>query len=300
MGVDTKIQWCSHSFNPWRGCSRVSEGCRFCYAETLSHRNPGVLGVWGDKGTRVVASEVMWREPLKWDREAAAAGERRRVFCASLADVFEDRPELVSPRQRLLRLMHDTPHLDWLLLTKRPGGVVRLIRECLDVDWPTCLIGGRNRDRAYWYAADWINGKPPANVWLGTSVEDQRRADERIPILNDIPARVRFISFEPLLGPIETQPDPHNLYGSIHWAIVGGESGPHARPCDLAWIRSIRDQCRSAGVPVFVKQLGARPVVDRNDEIGGGIHCDLPLKLRDSKGGDPAEWPEDFPREFPR
>lgn len=102
MGVNTKIEWTTHTFNPWRGCTRISEGCRFCYAETLSRRNPAVLGVWGDEGTRVVASESMWRQPIKWDREAAAAGERRRVFCASLADAFEDRPELELPRKRLL------------------------------------------------------------------------------------------------------------------------------------------------------------------------------------------------------
>src|SRR5262245_49606753 len=117
---NSKIQWTDHTFNVWRGCEKVSPGCAHCYAETMSRRNPAVLGEWGKHGTRVIASEAMWREPLKWDRQARAAGVRKRVFCASLADVFEDRPELVAPRERLFRLIEDTPNLDWQLLTKRP------------------------------------------------------------------------------------------------------------------------------------------------------------------------------------
>jgi len=133
MGQDSKIEWTHHTFNPWRGCTKVSPGCTNCYAETLSHRNPKVLGVWGDKGTRVVASDSMWREPIKWDREAREAGERRRVFCASLADVFEDREELDEPRFRLLRLIASTTNLDWLLLTKRPDRIEPILKRTLGV-----------------------------------------------------------------------------------------------------------------------------------------------------------------------
>lgn len=219
MAEVTKIQWCDHTFNPWRGCTKVSAGCAHCYAEQLSGRNPKVLGVWGPSGSRVVAAESQWREPLKWDRAAAAAGERRRVFCASLADVFEDwrgamadasgnrlrrgegwvqgatvsrhwyseSPCDDSPkpllgmghvRFRLFDLIAATPNLDWLLLTKRPENVPEFVPEA------------------------WLDGFPP-NVWLGTSVEDQAAADARIPHLLAAPARVRFLSLEPQLGPVD-------------------------------------------------------------------------------------------------
>src|SRR5690349_6943095 len=120
MGRDSAIEWTHHTFNPWRGCTKVSAGCAHCYAETWSKRNPKALGIWGDGGTRVIAAEAYWRQPLKWNAAAKAAGERHRVFCASLADVFEDRPELVESRERLLDVIYKTPDLDWLLLTKRP------------------------------------------------------------------------------------------------------------------------------------------------------------------------------------
>ncbi|MCA1686906.1 MAG: phage Gp37/Gp68 family protein, partial [Planctomycetia bacterium] len=195
MAETTKIAWCHSTFNPWKGCSRISEGCRFCYAETMSRRNPKVLGVWGDGGTRVAAGEATLRAPFKWDREAGKAGGRRRVFCASLADVFEDRPELTAYRARLWQTILYTPNLDWLLLTKRPGNVLPALKavhayqkeRALDDD---CL-------------AEWIGGSyPPPNVWLGVSVEDQGAADERIPRLLETPAAVRFLSVEPLLSPI--------------------------------------------------------------------------------------------------
>lgn len=241
MAENSKIEWTTHTFNPWRGCTKISPGCANCYAETLSHRNPSVLGVWGDKGTRVVASEAMWREPLKWNRKAEEAGERHRVFCASLADVFEDRPELMAPRYRLFDLIQRTPRLDWLLLTKRPENVKPL--------WP------------------WSLWNVP-NIWLGVSVEDQARADERIRLLIQLPIVVRFLSVEPLLGPVDLEEVPVGMCGPlrpgaatdagsrIDWVIVGGESGPGARPMHPEWPRSIRDQCQAAGVPFFFKQWG--------------------------------------------
>lgn len=261
MAQNSKIEWTDHTFNPWRGCTKISAGCANCYAETLSKRNPATLGIWGDNGTRVVASESYWRQPLKWNRDAAAVGVRWKVFCASLADVFEDRPELEAPRLRLFELIAKTPNLDWLLLTKRPENVLRL--------WPA---------RALDY---WPDGW--ANIWLGTTVENQEQADKRIPELLKIPARVRFLSCEPLLGAVDLRLGPYGRetrsipafgrtlrqylvagewtqepprFRPIDWVIAGGESGPGARPSHPDWFRSLRDQCTAAGVAYFFKQWG--------------------------------------------
>jgi protein gp37 len=353
MGADSKIEWTHHTFNPWRGCSKVSEGCRNCYAETMSGRNPKVLGEWGPNGTRVVAAEngeSGWAAPVRWDEKAKAAGERHRVFCASLADVFEDwtgpvtaangnplwwcsgslsnspvpaagLPDgchlatMADVRWRLWDLIRDTPNLDWLLLTKRPQNVLRFVPH----DWAERIYGGF-----------------PPNVWLGVSVENQQTADERIPHLLKTPAAVRFLSCEPLLGPVEfsnvtRRSDAVEVLGQralsgIHWVIVGGESGKGRRELRVEWVRSLVRQCKAVGVPAFVKQLG-HTVVDRNDHFGGasdfGTHwpdtlatfavehhihgfredyqgADCRIQLTDPKGGDPAEWPADLRvREFP-
>lgn len=301
MGEATKIEWAHHTFNPWRGCTHVSPGCEHCYAETLANRFPGTHGTWGAGGTRVVSADAYWRQPLKWDRAAAEAGERHRVFCASLADVFEDRPDLVEPRLRLFSLIADTRNLDWLLLTKRPENALRFFEVAAD------YMGLALADLVPW-----------PNLWLGTSVEDQRRADERIPHLLACPAAVRFLSCEPLLGPVDLDGrtpvgDPwlpsglHPSSGFVDWIIVGGESGPGARPMDLAWARSLVAQGRTAGVPVFVKQLGARPMrAHHQPDQGMGARLvkverdGVFYTLRDRKGGDPEEWPEDLRvREFP-
>lgn len=338
MAENSKIQWTHHTFNPWRGCQKVSPGCQHCYAETMSKRNPGTLGIWGPNGTRVVASESQWKLPHKWNREAEAAGERRRVFCASLADVFEDigsdyvcdtrghaiyrafegaensndaadhyRVGLDHIRQRLFSVIDETPWLDWLLLTKRPENILRMV-PLFDAE-----------DPAEWWP----------NVWIGTSVENQEQANARIPELLQVPAAVRFLSMEPLLGPVDlTNVDdstsegvwldclsgvfsrdrknsreitPDGITGDriINWVIVGGESGPGARPCDLEWIRSIRDQCKGAGVSVFVKQLGANAVTYNPT---GSYRQDTPCRLtfRDRKGGELLEWPKDLRvRELP-
>lgn len=302
MATNSKIEWTHHTFNPWRGCTKVSDGCKNCYAETISKRNPKVLGIWGDKGTRVVASESMWREPVKWNAAAENAGERHRVFCASLADVCEDRDDVVESRMRLMRLIEATPNLDWLLLTKRP----------------------QNFNKLFWGPEPW-----PKNIWVGTSCEDQKTADERIPHLLRVPAAILFLSCEPLLGPIDLHAafyrprlSPNDPYKRLcfpvptHWVIAGGESGSGARPCNIDWIRSIRDQCKAAGVACFVKQLGAR-IVTRNDrctewprEGDGMIDLepdvqrfqgeDFVFRLNDPKGGDMAEWPDDLRvRELP-
>jgi protein gp37 len=301
MGEATKIQWCDATFNPWRGCTKISAGCANCYAETQSKRNPSVLGVWGDRGTRVVASETMWRQPLKWDREAKNAGERRRVFCASLADVFEERPELVAPRQRLFELIGGTRNLDWLLLTKRPEVAVEhwplwsgyALGGCIRQNLP---IDGLLRDNLV-----------VSNIWLGVSVEN-RATLGRIDVLRKIPAAVRFLSLEPLLEDL----GQINLEG-IHWVIIGGESGSQARPCHVEWIRSLVGQCQAAGVPCFTKQLGKRirwmpkhgpcglwPDHVRFEYQRGGEDSAHHIILRDPKGGDPEEWATDLRvRAFP-
>jgi protein gp37 len=274
MAENSKIEWTHHTFNPWRGCTKVSQGCKHCYAETMSGRNPGTLGVWGPQGTRVVAAEGYWKQPLKWDKAAAAAGERHRVFCASLADVFEGPetmpaeawPAVEAARLRLFNLILQTPNLDWLLLTKRPQN----IRNMVPGDW--LLPPGSLKVLPY------PCGFPP-NIWIGTSVEDQAAADERIPHLLRVPARVRFLSCEPLLGPVDLSaaltpqwysvevPAPRGigfpetvqaarLRPRIDWVIAGGESGANARPMHPAWARSLRDQCQAAGVAYFFKQWG--------------------------------------------
>jgi protein gp37 len=278
MAENSKIEWCHHTFNPWRGCTKVSSACDICYAEALSFRNPGTLGVWGKYGTRVIASEAMWKEPIKWNKKATEAGEPHRVFCASLADVFEG-PETMpeeswepvsAARERLGELIDETPDLDWLLLTKRPQNVLKY-----------GPLGYR-----------WTMEGMPENVWLGTTVENQKYADERIPRLLKIPAAVRFLSVEPMLGPIDLRhyialdetngsaefleengwgydqwsggfTGPNHFRDSvyapepgIHLVIAGGESGSRARPMHPDWPRSLRDQCVTADVPFFFKQWG--------------------------------------------
>jgi len=319
MAENSGIQWTTHTLNPWRGCTRVSEACRFCHAETLSKRNPATLGVWGPKGTRVVASESMWRLPLKWDRLAKEAGERHRVFCASLADVFEDwsgpmvgpngHPVHLSPdgtwwrslaggvpcdgrpltmddcRARLFDLILATPHLDWLLLTKRPA---------IMADY---LVGKSFGGMTH----EWGDGWP--NVWLGVTVEDQARAKERIPVLLSIPAVVHWLSCEPLFERIDIEdylyvmhgrPPKEWPHGHVDWVIVGGESGSQARPFDLRWARDLVGQCRT--IAPFVKQLGSNPF---DSPLSPG-HPASPLMLRDSHGGDWNEWPGDLRvRAFP-
>lgn len=289
---------------------------------------------WGDSGTRVRTSASNWGDPIKWDRWArdgvclycsgrgfnATKGKgekpdklehcdfcdgrgyvdpyRARVFCASLADVFEDRRDLDPIRLDLFALIDQCQNLDWLLLTKRPECVARLMPEYHPCGRPGCEV---------------LHVRP--NVWLGTSVENQAYADERIPHLLRVPAAVRFLSVEPLLGPITIHALLNHVRGGmtgdgrccccgesirstaaafhfancprqkslIDWVIVGGESGPNARPCDIAWIRDIRNQCKDAGVACFVKQLGAAC------RLG---EAEFPLS--DPKGGDQSEWPMDL------
>jgi protein gp37 len=269
MGKDSDIQWCHHTFNPWWGCVRVSPGCEHCYAEAFDKRVG--RADWGVKAPRRFFGEKHWAEPLKWDRAAAAAGDRHRVFCASMSDVFEARLDLAKERLRLWDLIHATTNLDWLLLTKRPENLMLML------PWGQ-------------------GGEPWPNVWVGTTVEDERRAQERIPILRAVPAVVRFLSMEPLLE----LPTSLDLTG-IHWVIAGGESGHRARHFDLAWARSLRDRCKAAGAAFFFKQAGTNPVeLSQVSELNGAVGL-MQLSLKDGHGGDMEEWPEELRvREFPR
>ena len=224
LAKNSRIEWTTHTFNPWWGCVKVSPACKHCYAEAWAKR----VGsrVWGIKAERRFFGDKHWAEPIKWDAAAAEAGERPRVFCASMADVFEDRRDLDDARLRLWELIEATPNLDWLLLTKRP----ELVRKM--VPW----------------GQSW-----PTNIWLGTTVEDQEWAEERLPHLAEIPAAVRFISAEPLLGPLNIS---RWLGEHIDWVITGGESGPKARPSSPSWILDLLNQCMASEVPFHFKQWG--------------------------------------------
>jgi protein gp37 len=221
MGFNSSIEWTTHTFNPWWGCTKVSDGCKFCYAEALAKRYGH--RVWGTNKPRRLLSEAHWQSPLKWEDDAKVKRTRYRVFCASMADVFEENAPAREVR-RLWDIIRRTPNLDWQLLTKRPHRIAENLPD------------------------DWCDGYP--NVWLGTSVEDQRVL-ERITHLTAIPADVHFLSLEPLLGPLPNLP-----LQDIEWVIVGGESGSNARFMDKAWVLDIRRQCRIAGVAFFFKQWG--------------------------------------------
>lgn len=265
MGEQTAISWTDHTFNPWWGCTRVSPGCLHCYAEAFAKRTGH--DVWGKGGERRFFGDKHWAEPLRWNAKAEAEGVRRRVFCASMADVFEDREDLHEDRQRLLaELIPETPWLDWQLLTKRPENVLAMVPE----DW---LYG----------VEEW-SGIWPHNVWIGTTVEDQQRAAERIPHLLAIPAKVRFLSCEPLLGEVRLArwlwevepPEAPRPSGIIQWVIVGGESGPKHRPMDLRHARILQRECQSADVPFFFKQVGGRTPKAGGDELDGRTWHEFP------------------------
>lgn len=228
MAKDSPIEWTHHTFNPWWGCLRISQGCKHCYADTWAKRFGDDL--WSAGSQRRFFGEAHWREPLKWEREARLTGERRRVFCASMGDVFEDRPELDAHREKLWDLIERTPNLDWLLLTKRIENVAR------QVPW----------------THQW-----PSNVWLGATMENQSAANERAELLLETNAAVRFVSAEPLLGPLDLSRwlSPA-LKRRIDWVIAGGESGPEARWMNPLWPISLRDQCLQYGVAFHFKQWG--------------------------------------------
>lgn len=269
MSDQTAITWCDSTFNPWIGCSKISPACDNCYAERLmDHRLHRVQ--WGPGRSRKRTSATTWRQPLLWEREheafELAHGRRRRVFCASLADVFDNE---IYPTWRtdLFELIDKTRNLDWLLLTKRIGNVAPMMEN-------VSIALALRETNAPW--------PPRPNVWLGITVVNQAEANRDIPKLLATPAAVRFLSIEPMLGPVyvEDIPDPvggvclkplaglrwvgdgqgrctvRSTGGRIDWVIAGGESGPHARPTHPDWVRSLRDQCAAARVPFHLKQWG--------------------------------------------
>lgn len=339
MGDKTGIAWTDATWNPLVGCTRVSEGCRNCYAERDAIRISGP----GQKYEGVVKSTkdgLRWTGkvrlveealdiPLRWQRP-------RRIFVNSMSDLFHEK---VSNDQiaAMFGVMAACPAHIFQVLTKRPERMRDWLAWILETaDRPVALgrcgvelqakigiVGMGHR----WRQIE-ENHWPLPNVWLGVSVEDQPTADERIPLLLQTPAAVRFVSYEPGLGSVDfdsEHKDGLHALGCGHeggwreckadfggdercngldWLIIGGESGPGARPFDLAWARGAIEQCRAAGVPTFVKQLGAMPFSWREElTTGWQIDGDLwrPTRLRDRKGADPAEWPEDLRvREFPR
>lgn len=247
MSENAKIEWTDHTFNPWWGCQKVGPGCDHCYAETLDKRTGGKH--WGPGAERRRTSIKNWNDPIRWNAKADAFfvehGRRQRVFCASMADVF-DNAVPNAWRMDLFNLIASTPNLDWLILTKRIGNVMTM---CSGDSLMFDLICER--------------------VWLGATVVNQEEADRDIPKLLSVPAAKRFLSIEPLLGPVILPFDrlrewnrmallnqqPHAA-GRIDWVIVGGESGPNARPMHPEWARILRDQCQDEGVPFLFKQWG--------------------------------------------
>lgn len=220
MGKNSSIAWTNHTFNPWIGCSKVSPGCLNCYAERQNKHRKWCSGHWGTDRRRT--SDSNWKNPILWDREAAKTGERTLVFCASLADVF-DKSVPESWRDDLFSLINNTPHLTWLLLTKRENDM---------------HLGGY-----------------PKNVWLGVTAENQEMWDRRVPLLLSSGAKMKFVSVEPMLGPIDMRghyPD---------WVIVGGESGgKEARVMRYEWVEYLYVECQYHKVPFFFKQIGTNGI----------------------------------------
>ena len=270
MAENSAIEWTDHTFNPWIGCTKVGPGCEHCYAEILATSRLAVE--WGPGAPRRHTAASTWQQPRRWDRKAAAAGSRQRVFCASLADVFDNEVP-AEWRAELFALIRETPNLDWLLVTKRIGNAAKMAEA----------------------AGGW-----PSNVWLGATIVNQVEADRDVPKLLAISGvRYRFLSMEPLLGPVDLKrirnaAEPGRPLNALtghqaitpaggqgvgyyfsqddepvpmlDWIIVGGESGPGARPMHPDWARSLRDQCASAGTPFLFKQWGEWAPVCAIDE----------------------------------
>lgn len=330
MAENSKIQWTDHTASPWHGCSKVHTGCENCYAMNASVRNPSILGVWGDDGVRVKSKSFI-DNLRKWNREGEKAGRVVSVF-PSICDPFEDRPELVDWRNEMFAAADELPWVRLLLLTKRPENVRRMYVPYLLENVPGHVSQNEGDGKM-------LRARP--NVWIGTSVSDQETADKWIPELlklRDL-TPVLFVSAEPLLGAINLRTGIYEmpsqgrrgttlergLDGNVDWLIVGGESGPHARPCNVEWIRSTIEQCKAAGVPCFAKQLGSYAVVPWSDvAVASYVQHGRPspdsvqlgadfkiqslaydpslglIQFKDRKGGDWSEWPETLRvRQFP-
>lgn len=322
MGDRSAIEWTDATWNPIRGCSRVSEGCRNCYAERVAARFSGGPALAGRELTNadkpyppyhglavMTKAGPRWTGEVRFVPEVLGAPLRwrtpRRIFVNSMSDLFHEGVE-VSWIERIFEVMRVTPRHTYQILTKRPEQMYRVLAE----DGWLGADDSAARSRLH-------RMLPLPNVWLGVSCEDQATADARIPVLLRTPAAVRFVSYEPALAGVDFRRWLYNtsvLSGEptggarLDWLIIGGESGPGARRFDLAWARQTVAQCRAAGVQCFVKQLGAWPVNGNAETtIHEGLDATGPViwprvKLRDRKGGDPEEWPGDLRgvREFPR
>jgi protein gp37 len=288
--MPTKIQWTEETWNPIRGCSRVSEGCRNCYAEEIAARFSGPGQAYEGLATRI-NRDARWTgkvrfiekrldEPLRWKKPS-------RIFVNSMSDLFHEKvkDEWID---RIFAVMATAGQHTFQVLTKRPARMA---------DYAQALADGRRGLPPVWderlrRERHW-QGLPP-NVWLGVSVEDQATADERIPLLLKTPAAIRWVSYEPALGPVDFS---SWLADGVDWIVVGGESGPGARRFDLAWARETIAQCRAAGVAVFVKQMGSRPIVRRHPVPLDGWEPvtgqnGQAIRLKNTKGDDMAEWPK--------
>lgn len=239
--MSTKIEWATETWNPVTGCTPVSEACQNCYAKRMANRLRGRFGYPEDEPFRVTLHPEKLDEPLKWKKP-------RRVFVCSMGDLFHEK---VHPYDimRIFNVMAQAKQHTFMVLTKRPENLLAFyerLRPGVTIPGPYFSICGKGQGYA---------GSPPRlpdNIWIGVTAENQQRADERIPILLQIPAAVRFVSVEPMLGPV----DLSYFINSLDWVICGGETGPGARPMHPDWVRSIRDQCRDAGTPFFFKQWG--------------------------------------------
>jgi protein gp37 len=299
--ANTSIEWCDKVWNPVRGCSRVSRGCEHCYAERFAarfsddgkpFRGFAVSTYGGPRWTgKVALVPEKLEEPLRWRKP-------RRVFVNSMSDLFHESLSGDAIAD-VFYIMGDARRHTFQVLTKRPARMRDFVRDLVQ------------QERVEKFSNLW----PLRNVWLGVSVEDQKTVDERIPLLLDTPAALRFVSYEPALGPVSfaqaltfNRPEdihPEDTGGrmlaamrGIDWLIVGGESGPGARPFDVAWARSVIAECRAAGVPCFVKQMGDKPKTDHRTRPAGEDWSWT--SFCGPKGKDPALWPEDLRvREFP-
>jgi protein gp37 len=317
----SSIQWTESTWNPTRGCTKIAQGCKNCYAATFAERFRGVPGHPYELGFDPRTAPDKLTEPLKWKKP-------RRIFVDSMSDVFHEAFsfEYIAA---VFGIMAACPRHTFQILTKRPERAVEFFTwltaeaeggwafyadprrpehahenvVCMEYLGRSIVPDGRG---GLAFMRDVSPGWPLPNVWIGTSIANQPDADRNIRHLLRIPAAVRFVSAEPLLGPVDFDAvDPgRSFYPTLDWVIVGGESGPGARPCNVEWIRSIVAQCRAADVPVFVKQLGAKPILPMDGESwfdGRNFHDGaVMLRPRDKKGGDMAEWPTDLRiREYP-
>ncbi|HWA28089.1 MAG TPA: phage Gp37/Gp68 family protein [Lacunisphaera sp.] len=290
MSINTLIEWCMHSLSPWWGCTKVSPGCLHCYMMTLLKRWKG--GKHCGKGAPRLRIESFEKNALKLEKRAVKLGVRQTVF-PSMCDPFDEEVP-IEWFADMLDVIRRTPHLDWLLLTKRPENWRSRTNDAHAWLCHPAKTYSEAQKATSAFISNWWIGMSPENVWIGTSVEDQTRATDRIPLLLQIPARVRFLSCEPLLGAVDLN---HSIGGpkwlgdqrGIDWVIVGGESGPGTRPMHPDWARSLRNQCAAEGVPFFFKQWGqwkpsdAKPV--RGKYTGGGVYM-----LPDGRWGCQGDW----------